>query len=68
MAWYGHADVRYKGRLVRFSTRYGCFQDYKILKGKRIRFTRRDFLRMERIIARHEELACGCLYLPPEIF
>jgi len=34
MAWYSNATVRYRGRLVEVSLRYGCYQSARVIKGK----------------------------------
>jgi hypothetical protein len=34
MAWYNSHEVRFHGRLVEVSTRYGCFNGARVLRGK----------------------------------
>jgi len=56
MAWYSNAHVRYRGRLVEVSLRYGCYQSARVIKGKPLAFPyddRRDSDRHVRRVIVH---------------
>jgi len=38
MAWYGSVTVRYRGRLVNVSLRYGSYNGARVAKGKPLDF------------------------------
>lgn len=66
MAWYSYVDVRYRGRVIRINTRYGCFNGYELVHGKKLKLRRLDFARIFRIIDRHPDLRSQA-YDPPDM-
>lgn len=52
MAWYGGGKVRYRGRLVYVTTRYGEFDGANVIKGKPLKLTPRDIRRIAYIFER----------------
>lgn len=60
MAWYTSSDVRYRGRLVRVTLRYGGFMSAMVLKGKPLRLSPKDESRLDRLIDRKDPRARDC--------
>lgn len=54
MAWYSSHEVRFRGRLVRITTRYACYQDAVVVKGKPLDLSddSRDSKRLEKLFRR----------------
>lgn len=58
MAWYTHHKLRYRGRLLRVESRYGCFHDACVLKGKPLDLSleSRDWNRVARLFCRNKQI------------
>jgi len=54
MAWYTSTTLRYRGRLISLTERYGCFHSAHVIKGKPLRLTEKDLSRIEKLSLRGE--------------
>ena len=52
MAWYTRTDLRYRGRLIEVTERYGCFHSARIVAGKPLDLTDEDTSRIEKLSLR----------------
>jgi len=71
MAWYSNAQVRYRGRLVEVSLRYGYYQSARVIKGEPLalpydscRNSRRDRRVLDRLMQLVERQCPGSLKAP----
>ena len=60
MAWYTSHHLRYRGRLVSVTSRYGSFSEATVVKGKplKLREGSRDWKRLARLFYRSKKVAC----------
>jgi|GEM_PF-6067606 len=58
MAWYGSHRVRYRGRLLNVTSRYGCFMDAVVVKGQPLNLKEgsRDWKRLKKLFDRTERI------------
>jgi len=58
MAWYGSHRVRYRGRLLVVTSRYGCFMDAVVAKGQPLNLEEdsRDWKRLKKLFDRSERI------------
>lgn len=59
MAWYTSHELRFRGRLVRVGSRYGCLDSARVLKGKPLdlRYEEsRDWKRLAKIFYRNKKV------------
>jgi len=54
MAWYSIATLRYRGRLIAVTERYGSFHHASVEKGKPLMLTRHDLYKIKRLSLRGE--------------
>jgi len=54
MAWYTSTTLRYRGRLISVTERYGVFMSAHVLKGKPLRFNENNLKRIEKLSSRGE--------------
>jgi hypothetical protein len=54
MAWYTSTILRYRGRLISVTERYGVFMSAHVIKGKPLCLKDEDLLRIEKLSSRGE--------------
>jgi len=61
MAWYSQHQIRFRGRLVQFTLRYGCLEGAglpRVVKGKPLDFSvdSRDWIHLKRLIEKNQRI------------